>query len=181
VESVGESKKKDYFSMQKPPNTDKRNDSVSSAHHIAFQERGRQHSTDFDGKIPGRKFSKSSQGDQGKPAERSSTANPKLPSTFEEFKLQDAPNTKKLAASHSSSSQEGSSAPAFGDSRKGNESIPSSRGSQDSRHLEDDDVRPSLDLLPKAPGRADNLKATTRKELPGSAPGNGKYSSFSYT
>jgi hypothetical protein len=163
MDSVGDSKKKDYFSIPK----EKRNDSVSSGHHIAFQERGRQQSSDFDSKTLSRKFSKSSQGDQVKSSERSSPGSSKLQASLEEFRLQDAPNTKKLAASNSTSSQEGSSAAAF-DSRRGNESISSSRGS------EDDDSRPSLDLLPKAPGRSDNFKATARKEVPTPGSTNGK-------
>ncbi|KAI9171019.1 N-chimaerin [Paramyrothecium foliicola] len=181
TDSVNDPKKKDYFSIPKSNTLDKRNDSVSSAHHIAFQERGRQYSSDFDSKAPARKFSKSSQGEQLKSTEKVAPANSKLHSTSEEFKLQDAPNTKKLAASSSAGSQlstpalDGTSTPGSVE-RKGKESAPSSRGSEDSRHLADDEVRPSLDLLPKAPGRADNLKATTRKELPTSvsSPANGK-------
>jgi hypothetical protein len=170
TESVGESKRKDYFSPPRPSIADKRNESVSS-HHIAFQDRGRQYSSDFDAKASNRKLPKS-QSDQGK-TERSSPASSKTQSMTEDFKLQDAPNTRRLAASHSAGSQSPLAQDSAGlGERRTKEGTPSSRDSDDSRYVDEDDARPSLDAIPKAPGRADNNRASARKELPSSLSNN---------
>lgn len=189
--------KKDYFGATgKSSASEKRTESHSSTPHIAFQEKGRQHSSDADVsqlKSSSRKPSKSlTQQEQSKPSpaidERSpKTTSSRAPPGQEDFKLQDAPQAKKMMASRSSSSQssiavqepttsktsnglqrkDGMSSLPQSDSRKASESAPVPRASQDSRKQDEDSMRASLDSTSKASSSpTSNAKAIPRKQLP---------------
>ncbi|KAF6825631.1 RhoGAP domain-containing protein [Colletotrichum musicola] len=192
----GVSKKdKDYFNSVPRVGADKKNDSSSSTPHIAFQEKGRQPSSDYESgsvKLPLRKTSKSSRNES-----RLSTSNDektqkvtagKLSPSIDEFKLQDAPKSKKLvsprSASHSAAMtpETGSAKSSEGVLRKDKEpfpNLPSSdspprmgsgtpRSSQDSRQRDEGEVRPSMDSISSS--RTDvTAKSIPRKELPSSS------------
>lgn len=202
-ESVGE-KKKDYFGLPTKSSTtsEKRSESHSSTPHIAFQEKGRQHSSDADSAQlkNSRKPSKPPLHQEPlKPSPSMDDRSPKpgsgrLPSTMEEFKLQDAPQAKKMMASRSSSSQSSINAqePAptkptngvqrkeatatlpLSESRKTSESASVPRASQDSRKAEEENLRASIDSNSKAAASPNN-RAIPRKEVPSAATRNGEY------
>lgn len=185
-------KEKDYFTI---PKAEKRSDSQHSTPHIAFQEKGRQPSStsEFDTppKLPARKLSKSSRTDTNKQPpvveERPQKSTSRMQPPSEDFKLQDAPKSKKMITSRSSSQSSSlphdtsSARTSNGTTRKEREgfgglphsdtndmSTPS-RTSQDSRAHEDDEVRASIDSSSKPSSRSDNTKPIARKELPPSA------------
>ncbi|KAF4865725.1 putative Rho-type GTPase-activating protein 4 [Colletotrichum siamense] len=188
----GASKKdKDYFNSVPRASTDKKNDSSASTPHIAFQEKGRQTSSDYESgsvKLPLRKTSKSSRDPRASVSNDERTQKVtagKLSPSIDEFKLQDAPKSKKLisprSASHSAAMtpESGSAKSSDGVLRKDKEpfpSLPSSdspprmgngtpRSSQDSRQRDEGDVRPSMDSISSS--RTDvTAKSITRKELP---------------
>lgn len=143
--------------------------------HIAFQEKGRQASSDYESpqqpERPSRKLSKR------KPApnvadERKATGS--KPDTIDEFKLQDAPRSKKLV-SHRSNSQGSNnispgaitsdSSPML--SAPDREATP--RSSQDLRLREDAEIRPSMESATSGRSEPNPPKAFARKELPSSA------------
>lgn len=186
VEASGKSKEKDYFNS-KSTTSEKRSDSLTSTPHIAFQEKGRQASLDHDTppKVPSRRLSKSSKTDHGRgsPAtdEKSQKGPGRLQPAPEDFRLQDAPKTKKTAPSRSSSQSSGvpvENSPPNGTLRKDGqaglsdptETTPPSRTSHDSRPHDDDEVRASTD---SSKPRLDSAKPITRKELPSTAARNG--------
>ncbi|RYC57745.1 hypothetical protein CHU98_g8472 [Xylaria longipes] len=96
------SKEKDYFSV--PKQTERKPESQSSTPHIAFQEKGRQASSDYDNlpsKSLGRKLSKSSKVERNASSNTSSIVGDdrsQIPvnGKAEDFKLQDAPKSRKL-------------------------------------------------------------------------------------
>jgi hypothetical protein len=167
--NVGDaSKRKDYFS---PPK------SQSSTPHIAFQDKGRQHSSDY-GVQPGslsRNLSrKSKQDDQSPMAEdKPPRAPPRPPRAAEDFQLQEAPQTRKPTIPSSGSSpyesapgSAGRDATPQSESRKANENMPPRR-SQDSRRQDQEETRQSLDSASRSGARTEANKATiARKELP---------------
>ncbi|KIL92769.1 gtpase-activating protein beta-chimerin [Fusarium avenaceum] len=180
----GKSKEKDYFGSAKPT-SEKRSDSHTSTPHIAFQEKGRQASAsehDNAPKLPDRKHSKSSRTDSSR---RSPTADEKTQKTSgrrpptEDFKLQEAPKSKKLL---SRSSSQSSSIPAETNSARTSNGQPSksghsglphsdsaattpaSRSSLESRYLDDDELRASMDSSTRTSSRPDNAKPLPRKE-----------------
>jgi Rho-type GTPase-activating protein 1/2 len=183
-------KESDYFGGSRPT-ADRITDSPASTPHIAFQEKARQPSSDFDvggasAKEPSRKLSKSSRVDN-KTATRGGDENRK-PSAGrkEDFKLQDAPKSKKLVSSRSNSQstipiENGTTKGTNGLLRKEREKSASPdllgvsdnnttpRSSQDLRHRDDEDTRPSVDSR-----AANEVKAIPRKELPSTATRNGK-------
>ncbi|GKT92883.1 hypothetical protein Ct61P_10733 [Colletotrichum tofieldiae] len=196
---------KEYFSLPRA-STDKKGESQSSTPHIAFQEKGRQPSSDYESgpiKLPLRKTSKSSRSDN-----RSSLMNDektqkvttgKLSPSIDEFKLQDAPKSKKLIsprrASHSAAMtpESGSAKSSEGVLRKDKEPFPSlassdspprmgsgtARSSQDSRQRDEGEVRPSLDSISSSRTDTTAGKSITRKELPSSRSGRSSpYSCF---
>ncbi|KAF9870056.1 hypothetical protein CkaCkLH20_12415 [Colletotrichum karsti] len=192
-ENASSSKKdKDYFNSVTRASTDKKNDSSSSTPHIAFQEKGRQPSSDYDSasvKLPLRKTSKSSRSDPrasiGSDEKTQKVTAGKLSPSIDEFKLQDAPKSKKLvsprSASHSAAMtpESGSAKSSDGVLRKDKEPFPNlpssdspprkgngtSRSSQDSRQRDEGEVRPSMDSISSS--RTDvTAKSITRKELP---------------
>ncbi|KAH8880637.1 RhoGAP-domain-containing protein [Thozetella sp. PMI_491] len=165
-------KDKDYFGGPKS-STEKRTDSQASTPHIAFQEKGRQPSSEYEShERPTRKLSKRNR--SGQPSamvDERKISNGKI----DEFKLQDAPKSKK-ALSGRSDSQSGISLEngikANGLQQRNKDAMSESppmlsppekvgtpRSSQDSR--------PSVDS-PNS-GRSDMPSKITRKELPTSA------------
>ncbi|RYP54858.1 hypothetical protein DL768_000422 [Monosporascus sp. mg162] len=115
TEPLAESKKpreKDYFSLSRPTATSERKaDSQTSTPHIAFQEKGRQPSSDYETPSPpkelGRKLSKSSRTDKNNSSSASpiasedksqKMANGKSAAS-DDFKLQEAPKSKKMSNS----------------------------------------------------------------------------------
>ncbi|KAK1985778.1 RhoGAP domain-containing protein [Colletotrichum cereale] len=192
---------KEYFNLPRA-STDKKSDSQSSTPHIAFQDKGRQPSSDYESgtiKLPLRKTSKSSRNDS-----RSSVTNDertqkvatgKLSPSIDEFKLQDAPKSKKLIsprrASHPAvvTPESGSAKSSDGVLlRKDKEPFPTlassdspprmgggtARSSQDSRQRDEGEVRPSLDSISSSRTDTTAGKSVTRKELPSSRSANGK-------
>ncbi|KAI1376952.1 RhoGAP-domain-containing protein [Hypoxylon crocopeplum] len=193
-------KDKDYFSLSKPAAGSERRDvSQSSTPHIAFQEKGRQSSFDYENPPPrdlNRKLSKSSRGDKNAPTKASPPAaddrSQKLANgkshPADDFKLQEAPKSKKLnsrTASQSSAIPDSAgSRGSSGSGRKDKDGFPNlsmsespqhlhtsdrtgtPRSSQDSR-LKDDDESRSNDSL--ATTISNNAKPIARKELPASA------------
>ncbi|KAJ4006704.1 Rho-type gtpase-activating protein [Fusarium irregulare] len=193
----GKSKDGDYFGSAKPP-SEKRNDSRTSTPHIAFQSKGRQASTsehDIPPKLPDRKHSKSSQRESAKPSpaiDEQKTSGRRPPT--EDFKLQEAPKSKKLL---SRSSSQSSSIPAETNSVRtsngqpskagqgslphtdSNATTPASRSSLESRYLDEEELRASMDSSTRTSSRPENAKPLARKDVPSSSGRNGIYSSKS--
>ncbi|KAI1334826.1 rho GTPase activator Rga [Xylariaceae sp. FL0016] len=182
-EASRKTNEKDYFSV--PKTAPERKDSQSSTPHIAFQEKGRQPSSDYENppaKSLSRKLSKSrperSGSSKSSPAAGDDKSQKAVNGKTDEFKLQEAPKSKKMNNRTNSQSN------AFSDSvgsrdtppmRKDKEEYTESnqhlqtgdktgtpRSSQDSRVREDDDLR-SNDSISTAP------KPIARKELAPSA------------
>ncbi|KAJ3569290.1 hypothetical protein NPX13_g6133 [Xylaria arbuscula] len=168
-------KDKDYFSV--PKQADRKPESQSSTPHIAFQEKPRQPSSDYDNlpsKSLGRKLSKSSK------VEKKWI----IKCISEEFKLQDAPKTRKLNtrtdSQQSNAFQESAGSRNSGSGRMDRDTVNNEstqhlysadrantpRSSQDSRRREDDESR-QTDPLAATPGNVS--RPIARKELPHSA------------
>lgn len=164
--NVADNKKKDYFSIPKSSLQEKRTDSQASTPHIAFQDKGRQHSSDYSSPQAGsltRNLSKQSKQEDLSSAEEKAPKQPPRPKQAPgDFKLQEAPNSRKNATPDSSPSDYGVSPQ--GEARRGSENM-LLRKSQDSRRPEQEPARQSMEA-PKAPPRPENSKAITRKELP---------------
>ncbi|CRK29596.1 hypothetical protein BN1708_005018 [Verticillium longisporum] len=186
-------KERDYFSVNRT-NSQKRTESQSSTPHIAFQEKGRQSSSELEhAKLPLRKASTSSRKDSAAPLKPSPATDEKSQRTVaskpqsinEDFRLQDAPKSKKAASSRSNTSptlqsDNGSAKGSNGVSRREppSESPPrpsigdmsgTSRSSLDSRRRDEDDLRPSLDSMPSSRPDGTPNKPIARKELPATA------------
>ncbi|KAH7150085.1 hypothetical protein B0J13DRAFT_283139 [Dactylonectria estremocensis] len=186
-ESGSKPKDKDYFNA-KSASSEKRSDSHNTTPHIAFQEKSRQPSSASDyetpPKLPSRKLSKSSRTDSNRrsPAveERPAKSSARRQAPQEDFKLQDAPKSKKLV---SRSSSQSSGVPADNASSKPNNgttrgtlprsdssaTTPPERTSQDSRRLDDEELRASMDSMSRTSSRPENAKPIARKELPTSS------------
>ncbi|KAM0432783.1 hypothetical protein ACHAPT_004485 [Fusarium lateritium] len=196
LSEVGKTKEKDYFSAPKPAASEKRSDSHNTTPHIAFQEKGRQPSSseyETPPKLPVRKLSKSSRTDSSRrsPAidDRPQKAASRRPPTNEDFKLQEAPKSKKLVSRSSSQSSsvpaDTSSARTSNGTRKesgfggvphseSTVTTPASRSSQESRRLDEDELRASMDSSSRTSSRPENAKPIARKEVPANGPRNGK-------
>lgn len=196
LSDVGKTKEKDYFGAAKPAPSEKRSDSHNTTPHIAFQEKSRQPSSseyETPPKLPARKLSKSSRTDTSKrsPAidDRPQKAASRRPPTNEDFKLQEAPKSKKLVSRSSSQSSsvpaETSSARTSNGTRKesgyggvphsdSTVTTPASRSSQESRRLDEDEVRASMDSSSRTSSRPENTKPIARKEVPAVGTRNGK-------
>ncbi|PFH58177.1 hypothetical protein XA68_14047 [Ophiocordyceps unilateralis] len=170
-------KKDDYFSIHRSTSSpDKRsNESQSSSTpHIAFQDKGRQTSSDHDGassKAPSRHVS-SRASEQG--VNRSS-----VPGS--EFRLQDAPSSTKDLSSRSNSTSSGplesssnknvngtprgDGPPNLSELRRAKENSPPPRMSQDSRWQDDDETSSSVDAGSSRVHRQEKPKAIMRKEV----------------
>ncbi|KAH8160791.1 hypothetical protein CIB48_g7456 [Xylaria polymorpha] len=175
-----------------PKQAERKPDSQSSTPHIAFQEKGRQPSSDYDNlpsKSLGRKLSKSSKVERNGSSNTSSIVSDDRSQTpvngkTEEFKLQDAPKSRKLStrtnSQQSNPFQESVGSRDSGSGRtdkefvapESNQHLYSSdrantpRSSQDSRPKEEDESR-QVDPLAATPGNVS--RPIARKELPHSA------------
>jgi Rho-type GTPase-activating protein 1/2 len=186
----------DYFAIPKGSGSEKKTDSQSSTPHIAFQEKARHSSSEYENppaKAPSRKLSKRDKripitGSPVVADERHSRA---ANGKSDEFKLQEAPKSKKFGGSRNNSQSgikvenaarnsngilpstaESESPPGL--STGETDSTPRS-SSQEVRFRDDDGSRPSPE-----PSRADsgNARAILRKELP---PGAGRPREHSFT
>ncbi|KAJ4225503.1 Rho-type gtpase-activating protein [Fusarium solani] len=189
LSDVGKTKEKDYFSAPKTGASEKRSDSHNTTPHIAFQEKGRQPSSseyETPPKLPARKLSKSSRTDSSRrsPAidDRPQKAASRRPPTNEDFKLQEAPKSKKLVSRSSSQSssvpaETTSSARTSNGTRKesgyggvahseSTVTTPASRSSQESKRLDEDELRASMDSSSRTSSRPENAKPIARKEVP---------------
>jgi Rho-type GTPase-activating protein 1/2 len=201
------STEKEYFSVSRS-SSEKKADSQNSTPHIAFQEKGRQPSSDYDSsqplKPPMRKLSKSSKQEQNglpkaSPVGEEDKSRKTSKSSMDEFKLQDAPKSKKLISARSPSQssntiENGVTKGTNGINRKDKDSlatVPSSepstllsaadkvetpRSSQDSRRQREEEILGQPDSA--SPSRQDmgQPKVIARKELPSSAARNGRCS-----
>lgn len=181
-------KDQDYFG---PPSSTKQIDSQASTPHIAFQDKGRQPSAEHEVpvKAPSRKLSKRNKDPRGPPPvgqENRKLSNGRI----DDFKLQEAPKSKKLANSRSSSqsgipSENGGKAGSGGSRRDSDKSesqlqpasgdAGASRPSTDSQMSVQDPRGASYDAFgTPRPGWHD--KPISRKEVPQapSRPVNGK-------
>ncbi|KAG5935973.1 hypothetical protein E4U53_000313 [Claviceps sorghi] len=153
----GRRKDKDYFSVNKSSGSAKRDESVSSTPHIAFQEKGRTSSSDHDvARLKSAKFSKSTEQDQRKA------------SGGDDSKPQDAPVVRNGQSTRSNSSRSSatqdnvSSKSSNGIVRKdGYSNLSEARKVNETRTSEDADGI-------KSTGRPNMTKAITRKEVPSS-------------
>ncbi|KAK8119483.1 rho GTPase activator Rga [Apiospora kogelbergensis] len=190
-----QSREKDYFSIsrdsQKP---ERKGESQSSTPHIAFQEKARQPSSDYDSppaKDLGRKLSKSSRTDRRPPSTTidDRTRKPANEKTQADgFKLQDAPKSKKTntrASPQTSGIQETSGGrhsespdrtdKALTDATQllaqAADQSTTSRSSHESRPRDEDDVRSTDSSL----GPSSMSRPIARKEVPQAGPrtGNG--------
>ncbi|KAI0012978.1 RhoGAP-domain-containing protein [Xylariaceae sp. FL0662B] len=183
-------KEKDYFNISRQ--SEKKADSQSSTPHIAFQEKGRQPSSDYEHPPPrdlGRKLSKSSKGDKNayskaSPAvtdDRSQKVTNGKSHPADDFKLQDAPKTKKSNSRNSQSNAGQDSVGSRGSSSSGKkdkdgfsvaessqhlhagDKTGTSRSSQESRVKEDDEMR---DFLVNGPASQPNESYMTPRQPP---------------
>lgn len=170
---------RDYFSPVKSSSESKA-ESAATTPHIAFQEKGRQSSSE-DTKVrpPGRRLSKSSRKDSGTPNSKSAEeplpprTSSKAPITTDDFKLQDAPRGKKFAASRTSS-QSSSQDPdrLQADDNK----VGTPRSSLDSRKRSGEEGRERSDSSNTTARNEYNgaSKPVTRKEVPHGTPRSGE-------
>ncbi|KAK3936766.1 putative Rho-type GTPase-activating protein [Diplogelasinospora grovesii] len=204
-DALADSKKKEYFNSTKQPPADKKSDSQASTPHIAFQEKGRQPSSDFESPQndrPTRKLSKKATERNGQPKappsadhERKGSSAKTQGANNEEFKLQDAPKSKKLVSPRNNSQsgmttgvENGApSKPTNGSQQRNKDAPPNPvlsdspplrgqadklstpRSSQDGRIRDDDEIRPSIDSLHSSRSDITSSKPIARKELPPSA------------
>lgn len=162
----GRRKDKDYFSVNKSSASVRRDDSVTSTPHIAFQEKGRTTSSDHDiARLKSAKFSKSAEQDQRKA------------SSGDDAKLQEAPAPRRgqptrSNSSHSTATQDNvSSKSSNGVVRKDAYSnLSEARKVNESRTSEDADSFRST-------SRPDLPKSITRKEVPSAGGRSCKYHS----
>jgi len=176
---------KDYFGVPKQP--EKKPESQASTPHIAFQEKGRQISSDYEtipSKSLGRKLSKSSKPDKNGSSVGSPVVGEDKPQTpangkSDEFKLQEAPKTRKqntrTNSQQSNPFQESIGSRDSGSGRvevvtnetnqhlHSSDRVPTPRSSQDSRPKAEEDTR-QVDPLAATAGNIS--KPIARKELP---------------
>lgn len=200
-DNISDKRSRDYFNNQRD-SVDKRSDSQMSTPHIALQE-ARRNTSDLENalpaKEPSRKLSKSSRA--GRDSLKTSTIQTddhsrKLGSgRGDEFKLQEAPKSKKLVNSRNNS-QSGKSSESGAGSRasnglllqqkirnspqpiespqslSANDKSSTSRSSPESRIRDEDDVRQSMDSV--ASGRTETSSRPGRDIPPPRAPRNGE-------
>ncbi|KAL2171995.1 hypothetical protein VTG60DRAFT_732 [Thermothelomyces hinnuleus] len=188
-------KDRDY-STPKPPSAEKRSDSQTSTPHIAFQEKPRQPSSDYEApqqERPARRLSKRNGNPRASPGAEEGRASSTKSQPSEEFKLQDAPKNKRLANSRSNSRSNSLTSnsldaptpakapPAPPRNREGQTNAANvesprqsgaadkgtpSRPSQDSRRREDDTARPNVDTSASDRPEARSPPPIPRKEVP---------------
>jgi hypothetical protein len=174
---------KDYFNIPKAAATgDRKSDSQASTPHIAFQEKGRKTSSEHEKSTTEkvtRRLSKSSRSEKNIPPKASPAAADERGQ--KEFKLQDAPKSKKLVSSRSPSQasnnvENGTPKGSNGLPRKETtsngsepEKMASPRASQDTRFKESEGARRSVESASDA-GKTDvTPKTIARKQLPPTA------------
>lgn len=190
-------KDKDYFSVSM--STEKKSDSQASTPHIAFQEKGRTPAADYESpkpERPTRRLSKRNDPRNGlsqvSPAvsDERKASNGNIPTLAEEFKLQEAPKSKRLVTTRSDSQSTISldnaspSKSVPGPQRKEKEAAPTlpkdttpqlgapdktgttPRTSQDSRFKGEEELRPSLESSHSARGDSVGTRTIVRKEVP---------------
>lgn len=178
---------KDYFARSGAAPPDNKKDSRSSQvspPHIAFQEKPRRPSSEYEASTPrepARKLSKSSRSDRSVVSQASplattddnnnkaaAAAKPSNGSRQEEFKLQDAPKSKKLTKQtppHTASFMENGSK----DNAESSSSPSSRSGLSDSKSgdlRENEDKRPSQDTGSRGLGDSGTSRSLPRKEVP---------------
>jgi hypothetical protein len=199
TESSKRNKERDYFTSPRPP-AERRADSQASTPHIAFQEKPRQPSSDYEAPQqdrPARKLSKRNGNPKASPSAEDGKGSSARTQPNEEFRLQDAPKSKRLGNSRSNSLSSNSLdmlAPAKAppapprnrdvlsnttntDSPRQSgtiDKVPPPRPPQDSRRRDDDAVRPSLDSITSGRSEASAAPPMARKELPQSQSRNGE-------
>lgn len=196
---------KDYFSMSKHGSaSEKKTDSQASTPHIAFQEKGRKISSDYESpqsERPARKLSKRNGQPKASPipGEDRRTSNGKVQTAADEFKLQDAPKSKKLVSTRSNThslvdaENSASTMSGSGNPRKEKDlppalsksdsppllsppdNVATPQSSPDARFRDDDEVRPSLDSLHSSRSDMPSWRSIARKELPTGASRNGRF------
>lgn len=165
------SKRKDYFNLPKSSLSEKRNDSPSSTPHIAFQDKGRQYSSDRDvnqTKGLSRKLSQSSRPEhkQSSPSvdERAQRAPPRSQTGFEDAN----PKGRRVPGSSSSSSssvQQDGGVAVKGSSGAQTQSEPRKNGDlaqHEQRRPDQPDIRQSVESNPKAGARKDVPPSSSR-------------------
>lgn len=203
-ESSRRNKDRDYFSVPKPA---QRTESQASTPHIAFQEKGRQPSSEYEvpqSDRPARKLSKRNGNAKASPAVEDAKASGTKTQPTEEFKLQDAPKSKRMGNSRSNSLSSTSldvpvpakAPPAPPRNREAlanatntdsprqpapGDRVPPPRPPQDSRRRDDDAVRPSFESITSGRSEAPAPPTITRKEVPQSQSRNGELVVPGYT
>ncbi|KAH6856525.1 hypothetical protein B0I37DRAFT_389751 [Chaetomium sp. MPI-CAGE-AT-0009] len=181
---------RDYFSSAKPA-AEKKTDSQASTPHIAFQEKPRQPSSDYETPQqdrPGRKLSKRNGNPRASPGVEDGKGTSAKTQPTEEFRLQEAPRSKRLGGSRSNSlssnsldvptpakappapprNREALSNATNVDSPRQPATVDKAsppRPSQDGRRRDDDSVRPSLDSVASNRSEAAVAPPIARKEV----------------
>lgn len=165
----GRRKEKDYFSVPKSSASDRRDDSATSAPHIAFQEKGRTASSDHDvARLKSAKYSKTQEQGQRKAS-----------AYGDEFKLQEAPVVRKGVSTRSSASH--SPVPQDHASNKINNGIVRKDGHSnlsEARRVNEARISDDSDGI-KPSSRLDLTKPIPRKGLPPTSGRNCKFREFS--
>lgn len=174
---------KDYFAKK----NEAARSSQASTPHIAFQEKVRRTSSDYEAstpKEPSRKLSKSSKSDksvisQASPHTGEDKSTRPTNGKSDEFKLQDAPKGKKLISNKNltySPSENGIPVAANGSPRKESPPRPTpadQSGSnvdvRDTRARDDDSRQPSENASTSRTGDAESSRSLPRKEISASA------------
>lgn len=167
----GRRKEKDYFSVPKSSASDRRDDSATSAPHIAFQEKGRTASSDHDvARLKSAKYSKTQEQGQRKAS-----------AYGDEFKLQEAPVVRKGVSTRSSASH--SPVPQDHASNKINNGIVRKDGHtnlSEARRVNEARISDDSDGI-KPSSRLDLTKPIPRKGLPPTSGRNSNGQSVSRT
>lgn len=176
---------KDYFARSSGngggggvKSSDSRSSQVSSPPHIAFQEKPRRASSEYEASTPrepARKLSKSSRSDRSVVSQASPLASDdKAPNGRpEEFRLQDAPKSKKLTKPtppHTASFMENGSKDTGTESSPSRSALPDSASGdlRENNVARDEDKRPSQDTGSRGTGEAGTPRPLPRKEVPAS-------------
>lgn len=182
---------KDYFMKKNSGNSNNEaRSSQASTPHIAFQEKVRRTSSDYEGstpKEPSRKLSKSSRSDKSfaSQSQQVSPGEDKMSRQTngrpEEFKLQDAPKSKKMTNNKSPThvtnlAENGTAMAADGSPRKQSpprtgpvDEFGQSTKTREIRARVDDNRQPSELAITSSVGEAVNSRSIPRKEVPASS------------
>ncbi|KAJ4300288.1 Rho-type gtpase-activating protein [Collariella sp. IMI 366227] len=206
AESSRRNKDRDYFSVPKPP-PERRVESQATTPHIAFQEKGRVASSEYDvphHDRPVRKLSKRNGNPRGSPNPTEDTKpQATKPQPNEDFRLQDAPK-KRLGTTRSDSQSSNSldipapskAPPAPPRTREAlsnptnntdsprqlgvGDKVPPARAPPEPRRRDEDVVRPSFESMISGRSEASVTPPAGRKEVPQSQPRNGELTTPGY-